>query len=649
MVTVTRITLSTISAGMPTERASSLLRSDVPSYDNLGRIRDASMWSYNGGPNLQGSYVGSSAWLSLLNDYCPTRPDKRRYEWSYSMSGADAVASALSPKRVGGCINGYVTGDASVAQFGSRTLWGARWVNVVAPNSFADPTDASEQARLLGDDPNASAYPENMRGISNWAGRVSIMLHDDPTCVWATHSSGGSFRDSTDVGFAAYGTGSYRAYLRSLYPTDADYDAARAAGTVPLYREYRQHLLAKDLAWHQMAGARARSLGMEYVLNVTCPMPTKHPQTPFALVKAVDYGMCEMAWQNYSREGTASRMPSDRAVAENLSDATTLRNMFASLALSALSMRGAGRRPTFCIYPLIDWVPPKVTSAHDSPPITTAYTIPAKVALHQRIAWAWMQALGCPSIIPAGVADEATGDIVGYGFPGYVGNIKPLYYMDPAQASPWFNWVANSGDILDSFDLAATVAIVQPLSTDFWRGASDGVSNSHWRWVNDYCRPLIEANVPFVILPVDDSLGMPLSGYDLSRFRSVIYASNNILTLPGSLTDLAPITVSGATDATRPVMCVPRIDRAARRLALHVVNANSANYSGSGSANAAQSAITLKLKPWAMLTRRVTACRWYSHETATQGITNPFTRSHDGITVSVPAFVEAGVVMLDFA
>jgi len=645
-----RITLATVSAGMPAESSGSLLRSDVPSYDNLTRIRDAAVWSYNGGPNLQGTYSGESGWLGLLSAYCPARPDKVRYEWSYSTTSSVELAAALNPKRAGGCINGYVTGDASVAAFGSRTLYGARWVNNGGPNSFADPTDPAEQARLLGDDANAASYAENMRGISNWASAapaVTVMLHDDSACAWATHSTGGSFRDSSDVGFTAHGTGSYRAYLRGLYANDEAYDAARAAGTVPFYAEYRQHLLTKLNEWQATAGKRARAVGMEYVLNVAGPLPTKHPQTPFVLVKNADYGMCELGWQTYCREGTSGRMVTDRATAENLSDATTLRNMFASMALSALTMRGAGRRATFAVYPLVDWLPAKATGAADSPPSTSPYTVPAKVSLHQRISWAWLQALGCPSVLPAGILDEAAGDVAGYGFTGYSGNNKPLYYMDPALASPWFKWVASRSDILDDFDLAATVAIIQPMLTDFWRGAVDGSSNSYWRWTNDYCRPLIEAGVPFVILPVDAELGF--GGYDTSKYRAVITASGNSLTLPGSLSDYSPVVVTGSTDATRSVFCVPRVDRAQNRLALHVVNTNSANYTGAGSANSAQSAIQLKLKPWAMLGRRILTARWYSHESTTQGAQVQMIPAHDGATVKVPAFVEAGVVVLEFA
>jgi hypothetical protein len=494
-----------------------------------------------------------------------------------------------------------------------------------------------------------------MRGIADWYranSTIGIMLHDDGACIWASHTAGGSFRDTTAAGFTGHGQAQdYRTYLRGLYANDAAYDAARTAGTVPAYLDYRQWMLERVNAWHGTARTRANSLGMEYVANIAGALPAKHPQCAFAAVVAhIDYGMCELGWQGYTREGTSGRIVSDRASAENLSDATTLRRMFASQALSALTMRGAGRRATFAPYPLIDWAPAKSGDA-SSAPGTASYTVPTKVERQQRISWAWLQALGCPSIIPAHIFDEIT-DLTEFGNPGFSGNNKPFYYMQPSAAVGWFGWVANRADILDDFDLAATVALVQPMLTSFWRGASDGASNWYWVWVDTYVRPLIEAQVPFVILPVDSTLGYPLSGYDLTKYRAVVTASSNALTLPGSLSDFAPVTVAGHSDATRPVLCVPRVDRTTNRLALHVVNTHSCDYaanSGAGGAGTTQTAITLTLKPWAMLTRNLKTARWYSHESSTQGRTVRITRADAGVTLAVPSFLEAGVVLLEFA
>lgn len=655
VVTKTRTTLAEINAAMPPERACTLMRSDVSSYDNLTRVADPAAWSYNGGPNNNSTFTGAAGYQQLLAAYTGGRADKLRVEWSYSMSNLVALGSAIKPKSLGGNINGLVNDTPALAPFGARTLYGARFLHVGGPNSLADPTNPAEQARLLGDDPNAASYSDNMRGISDWyrySQSIKVMLHDDGACIWASHTAGGSFRDTTAAGFTAHGQAQdYRTYLRGLYANDAAYDAARAAGTVPAYQEYRQWMLERVNAWHSTARARAKSLGMEYVANVAGALPNKHPQCAFAAVAAhIDYGMCELGWQGYAREGSSARIVSDRAAAENLADATTLRRMFASQALSALTMRGAGRRATFAPYPLIDWAPAKSGDAN-SAPSTAAYTVPLKVERQQRISWAWLQALGCPSIVPAYIFDELT-DLPEFGNPGYSGNNKPFYYMPPSAASAWFGWVANSAEVLDDFDLAATVAIVQPLSTAFWRGASDGSSNWYWVWVDSYLRPLIEAQVPFVILPVDESLGYPLSGYDLSKYRAVITASNNTLTLPGSLTDLSPVTVAGHADTTRPVLCVPRVDRAGKRLALHLVNSHSCDYAanaGAGGVGTTQSAITVALKPWAMLTRTLKSARWYSHESSTQGRAVRVSRSDAGVTLTAPAFVEGGVIVLEFS
>lgn len=650
-----RVTLATVSAGMPAERACTLTRSDVPCYDNLTRVADSATWAYNGGPNNNATFTGATGYLALLAAYCPSRSDKMRFEWSYSMSASAAVAAALKPKTVGGTINGLVNNATALLPFGSTTLYGSRYLHTGGLNSLADVTNPAEQARLLGDDPASASYADNMRGISDWArssSLIKVMLHDDGACAWASHSGGGSFRDTTFAGFTGHGQAQdYRSYLRGVYANDAGYDAARAANTVPAYTAARQWLLDKTVAWHAQARVRAQAHGMEYVINIAGALPNKHPQSSFAAgIYACDYGMCELAWQNYAREGTPARYVTDRATAENLADPTTLRRMFASQALTAATLRGAGRRATFAPYPLIDWVPPK-SGGPGSAPVTTPYTVPLKVERQQRISWAWLQALGFPSVIPAYIYDEAV-DLTEFGFTGYTGNNKPSFYMPPSVAKGWFEWVAARRDVLNAFDLAATVAIVQPLIGDYWRGAVDGVTPYYYTWVESYLRPLIEANVPFVILPVDDAMGYPLTGYDLSGYRAVINAASNALTLPGNLTDLSPVTVAGHTDATRPVMCVPRIDRTGNRLALHVVNTNSCDYaanSGAGAVGATQSAVTVALKPWAMLSRRITSARWYSHEAALQGSQLSVSMSVTGPLIKIPAFVEAGIVVLEFA
>lgn len=645
----TRITLDTVSAGLASERPCSLVRSDVVCYDNMTRVLDPTKWTYNGGPNLNTTYTGATGYIGLLGAYC-SRPDKMRFEWSYSQSAAIALAASLKPKLIGGNINGLVNNVTPLLAFGARTLYGVRYNHIGSGNSLADVTDPTERARLLGDDPAAATYSDNMRGISDWA-RASLSFkalhHDDPACMWASHTAGGSFRASTWVGFP--GGSDYTNQLRALYANDAAYDTARPLGTVPSYFIARQWLLDQVTAWHVLAADRAHSHGMDYSLNITAPLPTKHPQMPYALVGSADYGMCELAWQTMWREGTSGRYVTDRAAAETLTDATTLRRMFATMALHAMVMRGAARKFTFAVWPLLDWIPAKSGGA-GSAPSTAPYTIPYKVAAQQRIGWAWCQALGGPSIIPAGIYDEAAGDQAEWGYTGYTGDSKPFYYMAPATAKPWFDWVANNPDILDPFDACPTVAIVQPMGTAFWRGSSDGASNTAWVWMDSYVRPLVEANVPFVILPLDAAMGYP--SHDTSKYMAVVTASADALTLPGSLSSYAPVTVAGSSDANRPVFCTTRIDRARQRLAIHVVNSHSCDYAASagvGGVGTTQSAITLTLKPWAMLTRTIKAARWYSHEATTQGVPVRLRTDDKGAVLSLPAFLEAGVVVLDFA
>lgn len=654
MVTSTRVTLTAINATMPPLRATSLKNSSVVCYDNMTRVSEADKWTYNGGPNLNTTYTGPTGYIALLGAYC-SRPDKTRYEWSYSMANAVALANAIKPELIGGNINGLVNDAPALAAFGSKTLYGSRYYHVGTPNSLADVTNPAERARLLGDDPAAATYTDNMRGISNWAAYspiIKTILHDDGACMFASHSGGGSFNSGTWAGFSSHGSGlEYGAYLRTVYADDAAYTAARPLGTVPAYADARKHLFDAVFAWHGVARARALSHGMDYALNVANPYPTKHPQGPYPMVSNADYGICELAWQLPWREGTGARIPSDRAAAELLSDATTLRRGFASQAMFAAVMRGSARKAAFAVWPLLDWLPPKSGGA-SSPPVTTPYTIPYKVAAHQRMSWAWLQAWGCPNVIPCGVYDEAAGDVADFGYTGYTGLNKPLYYMAPDTAKPWFDWVANNGTILDGFDLAATFAIVQPLGTNFWRGAVDGVGNTAWIWMDSYVRPLVEAGVPFVILPVDSTIGYPSSSYDLTKYRATVTAVNDVASMPGGLSDHAPVTVAGSADSTRPVFCVPRIDRSTQRLALHVVNSHSCDYAagaGAGGAGTTQTAITLTLKPWAMLTRTIKSAWWYSHEATTQRQPVRVLLSAQGPTITVPAFLEAGVVLLEFA
>lgn len=655
MVRSTRPTLATVNAGMPALRACSLANSDVVCYDNLTRVAESDKWTYNGGPNLNATYTGATGFIGLVSAYS-SRTDKTRFEWSYSMANSVALAAAKPVKMLGGNINGLVNDVPALTPFGARNLYGTRYYHAGTLNSLADVSNTAERARLLGDDPAAATYSDNMRGISNWRAYSALfktMLHDDPACMFASHTGGGSFVSSTWAGFSGYGSGlEYGAYLRTLYADDTAYATARGNSTVPSYVAARAWLFSTVYAWHGVARARAISLGMEYAINVANPLPTKHPQGPYPMVSNADYGLCELAWQLPWREGTVARYPADRALAETVTDATTLRRGLASQAMFAAVMRGSARRAAFAVWPLIDWIPPKSGGA-GSAPVTTPWTIPYKVAAHQKMSWAWLQGWGCPNIVPSGIYDEAAGDVAVYGYTGYTGANKPLYYMDPTTAKPWFDWVASRADILDAFDLAATVAIVQPLGVNYWVGASDGPANNYaWVWMESYVRPLIEAGVPFVILPVDSTIGYPVSGYDLTKYRSTITAVNDALTLPGSLTDYAPVTVAGSIDGTRPVLCVPRIDRTTQRLALHVVNAHSCDYAasaGAGGAGTTQTAITLTLKPWAMLTRTIKGVWWHSHESSTQRLPMRVALSPQGAVITVPSFLEAGVVLVEFA
>lgn len=657
---------------LPAITSTALGLSDVVSYNNLSRVADPSDWNYKGGPNLAASYT---TFFGHLAPYASGNPSKLRLEWPYSKANVVAAKAGLFAGKMGCNINGYLSSvDGVFATRKSMTLYGGTASDGGGISSgLVDVTNADERSRLLGDDPNYAAYNDNQQGISNWynySQGFSSVIYDAPVGMVQTHTNGGSFQATTYAGFSGYGSAmEYGPYLKTLYADDAAYATARATPeTVPGYYEYRKWMLDATRVWHRdVCKPRAASLGMAYAMNLFTMIPTEHPQTSFSVSDIADFGITELSWQQYARDGATGTMAAQRATAEDFTSTTNLLNYFASISLCCATGRGIGKRQAMALWPMLAWLPPSVAGAGTAPQ-ATSWTIPYKVKAAQRLGFGWLMAQGVVPIVPSGLYDEAVDIAAAWpAYSGFTGLNKTLFYGHPNDYADVFQFIGRHGETLfDNFEIAPSAAMVVPIITSYWGGASGG---RHYDYVNSYCRPLVTANVPFVLLPVGGvSLYIPTSTYDLTQYQAVFktevdgwYGSWNAAVptgvnvlapsaLAGSLTAYAPITITGATDGTRPVLAIPRMRSDGKALAIHLVNTNSCDYSassGAGAANATQSALRLAIKPWAMLSRGIrTATFWQPGQFG--GVACAVEPGGSGATIRVPPLTEWAVLLVEF-
>lgn len=644
-------------------------RSAVVSYDNMSRLASPPAITFQGGPNLTGRYAGR--WWAVLGDYAPGRHEVTSLLWSYSMPNGVTAQTGTRAAELGGTVNGYVlpSGGVPSPQFGGLSLYGARVP--ATGNTFFDPSSPAEHLRLLGDDPNESAYSDHQRGIESWTRfnvRYNSIHMDDPIGISGSSAIGAQFSESMAQGFSLHGPGSYVAYIRSRYASDAAYMADRS-NPLNYYDDYRDHMLRKARDFYvQHWVPRAKQLGLTTSGNVFWPWPSESASTGHLVSDQFDAAIFEHPWFFAFWDLNNANFRAHRQAAENVSDATTLVNAFASLTVQFAYFAGIRKRAAVAIYPLSDWWP-QPSAGNGSAPSRAPYTEPYKVRGLMRAMMAWAWAWGVIPVVPAGIYDGIFDIAPGAELAGYTGDNKPLWYGDPQHYADLFAFAAGHPFLFDEFESAPTVSLVAPCyrsTTAMRQGSGDNFTDTQ-HWVTTWIRPLIAARVPFDLCPVGGPIRqIPLSNYDLSRRNAVVkMAPDGTFTavsaqiptgsnvqatagfFAGDLSAHAPVTVAGESDATRPVLANLRTHLDGTALALHLVNTNATDYSanaGAGAARARQTTVVATVKT-AFLPRRPKSVLWFEPGQS-GGRPVRWEIASDGLRISVPPLAEWGVCLI---
>lgn len=644
-------------------------RSAVVSYDNMSRLASPPAITFQGGPNLTGRYAGR--WWAVLGDYAPGRHERTSLLWSYSMANGVVAQNGTRAAGLGGTVNGYIlpTGGVQSPQFGGLSLYGARVP--ATGNTFFDPSSPSERVRLLGDDSSEQAYNDHQRGVSSWSRydvRYNSIHMDDPIGISGSSALGAHFSESMADGFGLHGIGSYVSYMRSRYATDAAYVADRS-NPLNFYDDYRDHMLKKARDFYaQHWVPRAKQLGLTTSGNVFWPWPSESASTGHLVSDQFDAAIFEHPWFYAFWDQNSVNYRAHRATAENVSEATTLVNAFASLTTQLAYFVGIRKRAAVAIYPLMDWWP-QPASGNGSAPSRNAYVEPYKVRGLMRAMMAWSWAWGVIPVVPAGIYDGIFDVAPGPEYTGYTGDNKPLWYGDPQHYADLYAFVAAHPFLFDKFESAPTVSLVAPCyrsTTAMRRGTGDNFTDTQ-HWVTNWIRPLIAARVPFDLCPVGGPIRqIPLSSYELATRNAVVKMApdgtftNVSAQIPtganvqdtagffaGDILAHSPITVSGESDATRPVLTNLRTHRDGTALVLHLVNTNATDYSansGAGAARARQAAVVATVKS-SFLPGRPNSVLWYEPGQS-GGRPVLWEITADGLRISVPPLSDWGICLI---
>ncbi len=655
---------------LPTEAVDWPARSAVVSYDNMSRLATSATITYQGGPNLTARYTGR--WWGVLADYAPGRHEAISLLWSYNMANGVTAQAGTRAAQLGGTTNGYIleTGGPPSPAFGAVSLYGARIPS--SGNTFFDPSSQAERLRMLGDDPAEGSYADHQRGISSWPRynvAYSTIHQDDPIGASGLITLGAQFSASMVEGFNKHGPGSYADYIRSRYATDAAYLADRG-NPANYYDDFREHMLVKARAFYVDHWApRAKELGMKTSGNVYWPWPSESISTGHIVADVFDAAVFEHPWWMYNHDFNSVNYRTQRQEAEAVSNATTLVNAFAALTAQFAYFNGIGKRAAVAIYPMMGWWPAP-SAGNGSAPSTAPYTEPYRIRglMRPMMAWAW--AWGVVPVVPAGIYDGIFDIAPSPEYTTYTGNNKPMWYGDPQHYSDLYAFVAGHAWLFDDFDAAPTVALVAPCykaTTTFRRGSGDNLTDTLY-WINTFLRPLIAARVPFTIYPVGGPVRqIPLSSYDWagrtaavkmapdSTFTAVsaqIPAGSNVTDyaafFAGSLSPYSPVSVSGESDAARPVLANVRVSQSRGAVAVHLVNTNYCDYaanSGAGAPNARQANLALTV-PTAFLPAKPRAVRYFEPGTS-GGRPCAWYMSANGLVVSVPPLADYGIVLVE--
>lgn len=685
---VTQTIMQLAAQVMPALSALGPKHSDIVSYDNMGSIFSPTLWRYKGSP-LNASAGWNTARASVFARYCGQWANKLRCEWSYTFVEAGYVQTDIKPAFVSGSVNGYITPPvlSALPASGTRKLYGTAAMNGAnaAANYLADP----DLQRLLGPSAIVLTVP-NMGGVADQAAAVTNgaaapfqgVLHDTTFELASSLFYYGSFAPELEAGFVPAGQSAgfgYTAYLKGVYANQATYDAARDIGAVPYYAEYRDHLTRACLRYlTTQCLPRCRDFGLSLAVNAYNSLPTEHSSSGILALMQVDYGVSELLPFQWAYT-TAANSKTDRLYAEDFAVPARWRSTIACAAYIMMSAAGVGKRNAVAYHPPVEWIP-QPTSALGPPP-TTAWTLGDKVRTQQRVLAATALACGNSPVVPLGVYDIAEAYPTQFtSFTGYTGVNKLLWSGPVDDYKDFFQWVGQSAHLLDDFCAAPAVLLVEPMLSVVVTGASYGASQLYSR-VTTAIEPIMTARVPVSVAIVGGALSArAISNYDTTKVRLVVkmasdatYTANNSAIptganvtdlatfLAGDLTRYAPVSVTGERDgANYPLHVNPRVRSDGQAMVLHCINTDACDFAAGGGSHhesgkplgayrAARAGLVVTLKPWAWLANKRPRVTWWSPEAAMQGNALSALVTSSGLEIRLPALLEYGVVLLEFA
>lgn len=666
---------------LPDWARSSFGRTDQAITQPINRITTSGFWSYRGGPNMASTY--NSDW-ALLRQY----PFAGRISWQFSAPDLPAASSNLPQlKTRGGTVNGLVNpSQAPTIGYGCKTLYGANCVPPQDIYSYVDYGNPRDVDRALN---NLDGQLGNAAGTRYWISQGNTVHYDDPTTLAAMWYYAGPFGSDMEASFSVP---NYGALLRGLYANDAAYQAAARSGVranhPPHEQAWRRHLISyvrrhfleKVRPIHDAAGVEASYNGFAAIPNSWQTLCNLAIGAEFA-----DWLIVELDWRDTEPKASL-------AAAEDLATPQRLLTMFARVQMACASMRMFGARGVLAPYPLSKWLPPNTLAARwsgmadttfdDSPPTSSAYTEPASVAAHYRALCLWSAANGVMPAIPVRVFDYLTNYLADAPWQGVN---RMQWTANPADVAGVFNFFGMNRDLFDGFELAPTVAIAIPdmderysnsssnatsAAGDCWVGPTQVEIGPDWdlsrmkRYCRDYITPLMIRGIPWCLTLLGEGLDKTrrATDYAFSRFDAVIkgetdatYTQNNAdipagtnvqaqaWTATGSnLTPIQFVTVTGVTDASRPVLAAPAAHKDGR-IRIGLVNTNNVNYS-TDALNAAQSAVKVAVRS-DVVGKRIRQALWYA-----PGLSAPvplrLERGLSTVTVSVPPFTDGGFVVM---
>jgi hypothetical protein len=650
-----------------------------------------SSWVYKGGPRLSGTYPGD--W-----DIPRSYPFLSRTQWGFDSAHLAEQRSTLRGLGfVGGTVGGlvYPATMALNAGYAAKTLYGANCIppqDVFGYCDYGSPLDRNRQ--LSASDP---PLVEGQRGTAYWMLQGNSVHYDDFSTLATLWFYGGGFGSEIESEFSVAG---YGALLRSLYASDAAYVTACQSQT-------RSSHPPHDLAWRRHLLAYCRKHALERVRPMHEAAGIESSYNGFGATPSSWAGLCNLAIGAEAFSHLIVELnPADteQIVAyqdgHDLGNTTRLMTWFARIQLACATMRAFGAKGTVAPYPYIRWVPPNTLSARfstfavqpptfdDSPPVAGSYTEPVTVAANYRAMCAWICANGQMPALPIQTFDYVTNFLT-----GWQGANRMQWTADPADFAPLFAFIgAHRAALLDGFDAPVQAALAVPdLDERYSNSASNSINSATNAWSSpfeidvgpgwdinrpkrysrDIVSPLMTRGIPWMLALLGTGLDRArlLSDYRFADLDLVVktetdatYTDNGTAAPTGAnvqtrtwltgtnLDPLRPVIVSGATDASRPVLATVRAHPDGR-VAIHLVNTNNCTYGSAPSytgaqVNARQATLTVRVRG-DLLGPRVGQAQWFEPGVS-GGRPMRMDRDADGVTITVPApgLMDWGVILI---